>query len=64
MIIKVLCIYLKSLVLKKNPAVLFNIVIWLDSMSAFAKTEKGGNPAGVVFDADNLSESEMKAEDL
>lgn len=29
-------------------------------MSAFAKTEKGGNPAGVVFDADNLSESEMK----
>ena len=29
-------------------------------MRAFAKTEKGGNPAGVVFDADGLSESSMK----
>lgn len=30
-------------------------------MNVFAKTEKGGNPAAVVLDADYLSEKEMKS---
>lgn len=30
------------------------------TINAFAKTSQGGNPAGIVFDADFLSEEEMK----
>lgn len=30
------------------------------TINAFAKTAQGGNPAGVVFDADSLSDEEMK----
>jgi PhzF family phenazine biosynthesis protein len=30
------------------------------TLNAFSKTEDGGNPAGVVLDADFLSDSEMK----
>jgi PhzF family phenazine biosynthesis protein len=30
------------------------------TLNAFAKTDDGGNPAGVVFDADSLTEQQMK----
>ena len=30
------------------------------TINAFAKTAQGGNPASVVFDADSLSDEEMK----
>lgn len=31
------------------------------TLNAFGKTNKGGNPAGVVLDADNLNEEQMKS---
>lgn len=30
------------------------------TLNSFAKTMEGGNPAGVVLNADSLSESDMK----
>ncbi|MCG8691447.1 MAG: PhzF family phenazine biosynthesis protein, partial [Minwuiales bacterium] len=32
----------------------------VEIISAFVDSGAGGNPAGVVFDADNLSEAEMQ----
>lgn len=36
------------------------MLVKVHKINAFAKTNKGGNPAGVVINADNLTEVEMK----